>query len=266
MSNAIPGFKKKFALSLLSASLLIGLPGQTSATEMSGVATEVTALVNAASNAATLIEEALTQYNTYMTQINTYKQMFENLKKLPEDIQKQLGKPYKDQIKALTDLKDSTFDLKKSAEEAYAMLQSRQKDITASGKSPIEYLKYEVALAEKKGGTYKKKLDQDLKAMDDMKAKATELRKVADSASKITGNVQGLQLLSSLSAMVAGELMEIKGLALAQSAAYNADKLSAEQAIKQQKENEIARETADEELKKSYGTVKLKLPNPTLTK
>ena len=250
MSNAIPGFKKKFALSLLSASLLIGLPGQTSATEMSGVATEVTALVNAASNAATLIEEALTQYNTYMTQINTYKQMFENLKKLPEDIQKQLGKPYKDQIKALTDLKDSTFDLKKSAEEAYAMLQSRQKDITASGKSPIEYLKYEVALAEKKGGTYKKKLDQDLKAMDDMKAKATELRKVADSASKITGN----------------ELMEIKGLALAQSAAYNADKLSAEQAIKQQKENEIARETADEELKKSYGTVKLKLPNPTLTK
>ena len=92
MSNAIPGFKKKFALSLLSASLLIGLPGQTSATEMSGVATEVTALVNAASNAATLIEEALTQYNMYMTQINTYKQMFENLKKLPEDVQHLISK------------------------------------------------------------------------------------------------------------------------------------------------------------------------------
>lgn len=261
MMNVI---KKKFALSLIYGSLCIGFPSQTSATEMSGVATEVTALVNAASNAASLIEEALTQYNTYMTQINTYKQMFENLKKLPEDIQKQLGKPYKDQIKALTDLKDSTFDLKKSAEEAYAMLQSRQKDITASGKLPIEYLKYEVALAEKKGGTYKKKLDQDLKAMDDMKAKATELRKVADSASKITGNVEGLQQLSSLSAMVAGELMEIKGLALAQSAAYNAEKLAAEQNAKLSGERQIAAEKERDARVSEYKGVKFGAPNPLL--
>jgi type IV secretion system protein TrbJ len=205
------------------------------ATGLIAGATEPTQIANNVLLAGSLAEEAATAAATLATKITVAQQyltMLQNIKNLPANMLAELSKPYKDQIKAFTDLQKSIKDVKNAAEETRAMFTSRGMDFRQSGKSFSDYLKFEVALAEKKGGVYKKRMDQDLAAMDTMKEKAIALRSVADKTASITGSVQGLQQLSNLASMQAGELMEIKSAILDQNVARNSDKLDAEEAAK----------------------------------
>lgn len=198
-------------------------------------ATEITQIANNVLLGGQLVEQATTAAASVaakLTLAQQYITMLQNIKNLPADMLKELSAPYKNQIKALLDLQTSIKDVKTAADNTKAMFGMRGQDWATSGKSLTDYLKYEVALADKKGGIYKKKLDQDIAAMDDMKEKATALRKVADKTASITGNVQGLQQLSQLSGMAAGELMEIKGVLLAQSADRNQTKMETEEGKK----------------------------------
>ena len=91
-----------------------------------------------------------------------------------------------------------------------------------------KYMNYETTLANKRGGMYRKRMDQDIAAMDALRDKSTALRQVSQRTAGITGNLEGLQQLGQLSSMATGELMEIKSVLLAQSADKNADKASIE--------------------------------------
>jgi type IV secretion system protein TrbJ len=228
--------KKLNALALaLACAVQVFIPGAAHATGLIAGATEPTQIANNILLAASLAEEATAAAATVATKLTVAQQyvtMLQNIKNLPADMLAELSKPYKDQIKAFTDLQKSIKDVKNAADETRAMFSSRGMDFSQSGKSFSDYLKFEVALADKKGGIYKKRMDQDLAAMDTMKEKATALRRVADKTASITGAVQGLQQLSNLASMQAGELMEIKSAILDQNVARNSDKVDAQEAAK----------------------------------
>jgi len=228
---------KKILQSLTLVSMLITstYPSSTLASGAVAGATEVTQIANNVLLGSQLVQQATTAAASVaakLTLAQQYLTMLQNIKNLPQDMLKELAAPYKNQIKALLELQTSIKDLKTSADNTKAMFGLRGQDWVTSGKSLTDYLKYEVALADKKGGIYKKKLDQDIAAMDDMKEKATALRKTAEKTSSITGTVQGLQALTQLSGMATGELMEIKGALLAQSADRNQAKMETEEGKK----------------------------------
>lgn len=228
--------KKLSAITIAASGFFIALtPINSTASGAVSGATEITQIANNVLLGSQLVEQATTaaaSVASKLTLAQQYLTMLQNIKNLPQDMLKELSAPYKKQIKALLELQTSIKDVKNAADETRAMFAGRGMDFSASGKSLSEYLKYEVALADKKGGVYKKKLDQDIAAMDDMKDKATALRKVADKTASITGNVQGLQQLSQLSSMQAGELMEIKQVLLSQSADRNQEKVDSEKGKK----------------------------------
>lgn len=228
---------KKSAIALsIGLGMFVGTSTQVAqATGLVAGATEFTQISNNGLLALQLPQQITTAAASVASKITLAQQyltMLQNIKNLPQDMLKELAAPYKNQIKALLELQTSIKDLKTSADNTKAMFGMRGQDWASSGKTLTDYLKYEVALADKKGGIYKKKLDQDIAAMDDMKEKATALRKTAEKTSNITGTVQGLQALTQLSGMAAGELMEIKGVLLAQSADRNQSKMETEEGKK----------------------------------
>ena len=228
--------KKLSALAIaVSSVLVVSLPTVSLAGGGTGVASEVTQIANFGVLGLQLTEQATTAAASVaakLTLAQQYLTMLQNIKDLPKNMLNELSLPYKAQIAAFLELQKSIKDVKNAAEDTRAMFSSRGMDFSASGKDFKSYLQYEIALADKKGGIYKKRLDQDLAAMDTMREKATALRKTAEKTASITGSVQGLQQLSQLSSMQAGELMEIKSAILAQNVDRNQDKYEAEAAAK----------------------------------
>lgn len=235
------------------------------ATGLVAGATEFTQIANNGLLALQLPEQITTAAASVASKITLAQQyltMLQNIKNLPQDMLKELSAPYKNQIKALLELQTSIKDLKTSADNTKAMFGMRGQDWATSGKSLTEYLKYEVALADKKGGIYRKKLDQDIAAMDDMKEKATALRKTAEKTSSITGTVQGLQALTQLSGMATGELMEIKGVLLSQSADKNAEKAALEDANKARGTRDLEVDKQNTERADAYKGITFGATNP----
>ena len=249
----------------VAATLSAYAPFKVDATGLIAGATEPTQIANNILLGGSLIEEATTAAAAVaakLTLAQQYLTMLQNIKNLPADMMAELSKPYKDQIKAFTDLQKSIKDVKNAAEETRAMFSSRGMDFKQSGKSLSDYLKFEVALAEKKGGIYKKRMDQDLAAMDTMKEKATALRRVAEKTASITGAVQGLQQLSNLASMQAGELIEIKSAILDQNVARYSDKLDAEEAAKNKAILMGAMAKGASERSKRDASATMKFPDP----
>jgi type IV secretion system protein TrbJ len=210
-------------------SLAVYLPAQ--ATGLIAGATEPTQIANNIELAASLIQQTRSvaeQIAAKVTLIKQYQTMVQNLKNVPENVIQQTLAPYKEQLNAFQQLQNSVSGLRGAAESTRAMFESRGADYRRSGLDMKSYLKYEMTLANKKGGIYRQRMDQDFAAMDALKDKASTLRRTAAQTSAITGNVEGLQQLSQLSSMQAGELMEIKSALLAQSADRNMEKAAKE--------------------------------------
>jgi type IV secretion system protein TrbJ len=202
------------------------------ATGLIAGATEPTQIANNMELAMSLIQQTRSvaeQITSRVTLIKQYTTMVQNLKNMPSDVIQQTLAPYREQLAAFDQLKGSVNDLRNAAEGTRAMFSSRGMDFNSSGMNMSDYLKYELALAAKKGGIYKKRMNDDFKAMDTLREKASALRATAARTNAITGNVEGLQQLSQLSAMQAGELMEIKSALIAASADRNMDKAGKEE-------------------------------------
>ena len=228
--------KKMSTLAFAAASLfVIAFPSSSIASGVVAGATEITQIANNALLATSVVQQATQVTEAIASKVllaQQYITMVQNLKNLPQDMMNKMLEPYRTQIAAFTELGKSVKDLKLAAEDTKAMFSSRGMDFSASGKDFKSYLQYEIALADKKGGIYKKRMEQDLASMDAMKEKSAALRTAALKTSSITGTVQGLQQLSQTSSVAAGELMEIKSAILAQNVDRNQDKLEAEAAAK----------------------------------
>lgn len=190
------------------------------ATEPTQIANNIELMMSVAKQTQMVAEQIATR----MTQIQQLQTMMRNLQQLPANLMQQALAPYESQLAAFGQLQGAVKDLGYAADNTRAMFESRGLDFRASGKDLRSYVQYEIALAQRKGGIYKQRLDQDIAAMDSMRQKSEQLRSVAARTAQITGNVEGLQHLSQLSAMSTGELMEIKAALLAQSADNNQQK------------------------------------------
>jgi P-type conjugative transfer protein TrbJ len=183
-------------------------------------ATEFTQILNNAELAASVGKQAQMvseQIQSKIVQIEQYATMARNLERLSNGGIEQAMSPYAGQLKSYQDLIGSVTALKAAADRAGSVLSNRSIDFERSGlKDPAKYIAYEMGLAKRRGGIHQQRLQQDLNALDAMQQRNQEFRRVAAQTSGITGNLQGLQQLSQLSAMATGELMELKSAVLAQ--------------------------------------------------
>ncbi len=183
-------------------------------------ATEWTQILNNVEIAAGVAKQAQTvseMIQSKIVQIEQFATMTRNLEKLAAGEIAQALAPYDNQLKAYQDLMGSVTALKTAAERAGSTLSNRAADFERSGlKDPAKYLAYEFGLARKRGGIHQQRMQQDIAALDAMQQRNAEFRRVASRTASITGNLQGLQQLSQLSAMATGELMELKTAVLAQ--------------------------------------------------
>lgn len=183
-------------------------------------ATEFTQVLNNVELAASVAKQAQVVSETIQSkivQIEQYATMARNLERMAAGGIEQALAPYSGQLKAYQDLIGSVNALKSAADRAGSVLSGRTADFERSGlKDPAKYLAYELGLAKRRGGIHQQRMQQDLAALDAMQQRNAEFRRVAAQTSGITGNLQGLQQLSQLSAMATGELMELKTAILAQ--------------------------------------------------
>jgi conjugal transfer/entry exclusion protein len=218
--NALP----RVTVRLLSAAILCSASTMALAKGGGGLvpvgATEFTQVLNNVEIAAGVAKQAQTvteMIQSKIVQIEQFATMTRNLEKLTAGELAQALAPYDNQLKAYQDLMGSVTALKSAADRAGSTLSNRAAEFERSGlKDPAKYLAYEFGLARKRGGIHQQRMQQDIAALDAMQARNAEFRRVASRTASITGNLQGLQQLSQLSAMATGELMELKTAVLAQ--------------------------------------------------
>jgi type IV secretion system protein TrbJ len=197
-----------------------------------GGASEITQILNngelieSVTKQAEMVSE---QVNSKLIQIDQYTTMMRNLQNYPKAQLDAMLAPYQSQITAFSKLYQAATDVKKAATNTYGLLQSRVQDASALNMDFVKYMGYEILNAQKRGGMYKQRLNTDIEAIQNLQDRANQLRKVADQTSAITGNVQGLAQLNQQTTMVAGELMEMRGLMLQQNMDKNTANVAAQE-------------------------------------
>lgn len=198
----------------------LGTPGGA----MAGGSTELTQLLNHVELLASVSKQTdmvMEQVQSKLASLEQLDRMNRNLSRLANGDIAQTLLPYQNQVESYQALRRSVSGLRDAAGTTRQLLQQRGVDFSRSGaKNWSSYIQYEVELAKRRGGVYSQRLDQDLRAMDNMQQRSREFRRVADT-SDVAGNIQGLQRLSQLSAIATGELMELKAAVLSQSADSN---------------------------------------------
>ncbi len=215
------------ARAVIATTMLCWLPQQASAGGGAmGGATEMTQVLNHAELAATVAKQAQMvseQIAARMVQIQQYETMVRNLKDVGPNLINQALAPYQTQLGALQSLGGSVNALKQTSLNAQQVINGRISEAASMNMDLRTYLSNEMALASRRGGVHRQRVDQDLAAIDDLAAKASNLRTVASQTQDVTGNVQGLQQLARLSSISAGELLEIKAALLSQNVNQNED-------------------------------------------
>ncbi|MDI9333763.1 MAG: hypothetical protein QM533_05245 [Cytophagales bacterium] len=197
-----------------------------------GGATEVTQLMNNGelmASVTTQAEMVAEQINSKLVQVEQYTTMLKNLQNYPKEQLDAMLAPYQAQISALSRLYQSVNDVKKVSTSAASLLQTRVQEANGIGMDLVKYMGYEIANAQKRGGIYKQRLNNDMAAIQNLQDRAAQLRKVSDQTSGIVGNVQGLSQLNQQTTMVAGELMEMRGLMLQQNMDKNTANVAAQE-------------------------------------
>ena len=218
---------------LVTAIVLIafGISGHAGTVAGTGGSTEITQILNNSELVAGVYKQSemvMEQVQSKLVQLDQLTSMQTNLQKIGSGDIASVTNQFRSQVRAYQDLKNATTGLRDAAASARAMFEARGIDFSGSGRTDLRsYIQYEVELAKRKGGVYRQRLNQDLGALDNMQQRSQEFRRVADETANITGNVQGIQRLSQLSAMTAGELMELKAAVLSQNAEASRQQIDA---------------------------------------
>lgn len=192
----------------------------------SGGATEPTQILNNLELGDQSIKQAKIVAENIRTQLNTAATVIhgvQNLKTLPYQLFDELMGPSGMTVADLASLMNSVNRLKTAAESTQYLMRSRLREANGLQLSVGDYMKYEVKLAATKGGEYRTRVTQDLKAIDDLRARAAQLKLISEKIKSVNGNVEGLQLLNQQATLHAGELMEIKSALLSANADRNAE-------------------------------------------
>jgi conjugal transfer/entry exclusion protein len=178
-------------------------------------------LVASVAKQASMVEQQIT---SNINLFNHYITMAQNLRTLSPQALLQALSVYQPQLAAFQSLQKSVGSLQQAAQSTYAMTSGRATEAGALGLDINTYLKNEVALANNKGGAYKQRLDQDFATIQNLADRSSNLQQVSAATAGVTGNLQGIQNLSQISSIAAGELMEVKAALVAQSIDHTADR------------------------------------------
>lgn len=218
---------------ILSAIVLAASNTHAGSSSLTGVASELTQVLNN-TELLTLNSKA---YDQWLEQVNTQKNTYDslqnsikNLKTYPSGGLAQMLAPYIPIISALQELIQGLQAMKTASQETEDMIRGRVNEAIGLNLPLQEYLKKEMVLANKRGGLYKARIDQDLAKIDNLRTRASQLTSMTNRTNSLVGNLQGLQLLNQQSTMQVGELMEIKSAILSQSVATNQDRVVEEAA------------------------------------
>lgn len=192
-----------------------------------GGATEVTQLQNNIELVASVAKQAAMVEQQIVSNVNLikhYATMTQNLRTLSPQSLSQALAVYNSQVYAFQNLQRSVGAIQRAATSAYEMQSERLTEANALGLDMPSYLRNEVALANTRGGAYRQRLDQDYATIQNLSDRALNLQQVSASTAGVTGNVQGLQNLSQISSIAAGELMEVKAALVAQNMERSTDR------------------------------------------
>ncbi len=194
---------------------------------ISGGASEMTQIMNNMELVASVSKQAAMvnqQITSNINLVNHYTTMVQNLKTLSPQALSQALSSYQSQLAAFQSMQRSVGALQQAAQSVYAMGKGRTNEASSLGMGMDTYLKKEVALANSKGGAYKQRLDQDFATIQNLADRSNNLQQVSAATASVTGNLQGIQNLSQISSIAAGELMEVKAALVAQNIDNTADR------------------------------------------
>lgn len=234
---------RKTKLAYVLVATLIGGSATAGGGGITGGATEMTQILNNVQLLDISVKEAIQVADGVQRRIllaQQYVTMLQNLKNLPQATIDQAIAPYRQQVEMLGGVRNTVMGLKQAAENARSLFDQRLRDASAMNMNVADYMQYEASLATQRGGVYRQRLQQDISAIDQLQARASALRQAASQIGQISGNIEGLQLLAQHASISAGELLEIKGALLAQSADRNAQS-ALNQEAQAEKSNLLAR-------------------------
>lgn len=228
MTTTFAALIQKSTALMIAISAAGVVPASHAGTNSSGVASEFTQYANFGMLTGQLVQQIKMVSETVQSRIlqaQQYDTMVKNLQQITAgDLLKALA-PF--EMAQYQELLGSVKSLQASAGLVKGVIDRRGFEYTRSGfNDPAKYLAYERALSDQRGGIYKERLDQDIAAIDGMRAKHDEFKRVMHRTSAVTGNVEGLQHLAQVSSMATGELMQIKSAMLSENVEANLQRVA----------------------------------------
>ncbi len=222
-------FKRKLVCALVTCSL-VASPVSMAGGSVAG-ATEPTQILNNIELAVQTVKQArmvVEQISIALATAQTVVHGVRNLANLPQAAMDQMLAPYQSQINDLRALLGAVKGMKTAAESVRGLMDARLREAGSLKLDIRSYMQMEKQLADKRGGIYRQRMDQDIAAIDNLALRADQLRRIASQTKILTGNLQGIQLLNQQATLQAGELMEIKAALLSESADRNQENAAKE--------------------------------------
>ncbi|WP_264839942.1 conjugal transfer protein TrbJ [Burkholderia cenocepacia] len=188
-----------------------------------GGATEITQLLNHGELIASVAQQAQMVVQNVEAQIQRIQQTLnslQNLRQLPQQMLDQVLAPYRSQISQYTQLYNSVKNLYTSAKDVGQLFGRSMSEMSNLNMSPKQWLSAYSSLASSIGGTYKQQYQQDMSAIQALADRAANLQQIQAAIPGVSGAVQGLQLLTQQSNVLAGEMVDMHAL-MARSAAQD---------------------------------------------
>ncbi|RQU97828.1 conjugal transfer protein TrbJ [Burkholderia cenocepacia] len=186
-------------------------------------ATEITQLLNHGELIASVAQQAQMVVQNVEAQIQRIQQTLnslQNLRQLPQQMLDQVLAPYRSQISQYTQLYNSVKNLYTSAKDVGQLFGRSMSEMSNLNMSPKQWLSAYSSLASSIGGTYKQQYQQDMSAIQALADRAANLQQIQAAIPGVSGAVQGLQLLTQQSNVLAGEMVDMHAL-MARSAAQD---------------------------------------------
>ncbi|MFL9996259.1 conjugal transfer protein TrbJ [Paraburkholderia sediminicola] len=200
---------------------------------LDGGATEITQLLNHAELASSVAQQAqMVEQNVQaqITRLQQYVTMVQNLKQVPTSLIDQTIAPYRTQLASFQSLSTTITQLQQAASATNGLFGRSLSEMNTTGMSPSQWLSAYTSLAATRGGIYQQQLTQDMQNLDTLAQRAQNLQQMQSQIPGVTGNVQGLQMLSQQSNVLAGEMVDLHALVQRQVAQQMQDRIAQSQA------------------------------------
>lgn len=202
---------KKLFLPLFLTALFLATPAHAGGGATGG-STEITQLLNNVEligHTGYLADQVATQIEQYvLQQFQAELQKF-NLQPLAGTILPNLSPWQQQGIQPYVKAYDVTTKLRDSANTASQMLSGEVAAMQKLQMDPQTYTQTMIQASKDQSGYYKKAVDDDIKALQDLQARGEALNKLRDEIPSIDTQIKGMQSLATTNTMMVGEVQNM---------------------------------------------------------